>query len=147
MTRRSSSLKYGGLIAGLLLAAGAPPAFASDIVAARNIRAGAIIVAADIVAPDTVEGLRAAAAYIGQEAARSIYKGQPLDSAELRAPTVVARNAVVTMEFVKGPMTIATEGRALDQGGEGDRIRVMNLLSRRIVTATIVNATTVRTLQ
>ncbi|MEQ8178197.1 MAG: flagellar basal body P-ring formation chaperone FlgA [Amphiplicatus sp.] len=148
MRYNSSSSKFSGVIAAMILAGGAMPAAAAeDVVAARNIRAGAIIAAADIVAPASETALRAATELVGLEAARSIYKGQPLNKSDLRAPTLIERNAIVTMEFVKGPMLISTEGRALDQGGSGERIRVMNLLSKRIVSATIVNANTVRTKQ
>ncbi len=147
MRYRPSASKFSGVIAAMILANGAMPAAAEDVVAARNIRAGAIIAAADIVTPAGEAALRAATELIGLEAARSIYKGQPLNKDDLRAPTLIERNAIVTMEFVKGPMLIATEGRALDQGGSGDRIRVMNLLSKRIVSATVVSANTVRTKQ
>lgn len=147
MRNKFSSAKYSGVIAAMILANGAPPAFAGDVVAARNIRAGAIIAAEDVSAPDTPGALRQAAGFIGLEAARSIYKGQIIAQADLRPPTLVARNAVVTMEFVQGPLTIETEGRALDQGGSGERIRVMNLLSKRIVTAVVIDAATVRTKQ
>lgn len=139
--------KFSGLIAASILATGYTPAFAEDVVAARNIRAGEIVAAADIETPKGEEGLRRASRLIGLEAAHNIFRGQPLSEADLRLPTLVARNEIVKMEFTKGPMMIATEGRALDQGGMGDRIRVMNLLSKRIVSAVIVNTNTVRTKQ
>lgn len=147
MKGKPSYAKYSGLIAAMILAGGAAPAQAEEVIAARNIRAGSVIAAGDLVAPESDAALRLAAGFIGLEATRSIYKGQPLNRDELRRPTLVERNAIVTMEFAKGPMMIATEGRALDQGGEGDRVRVMNLASRRIVTAVVVNANTVRTRQ
>jgi flagella basal body P-ring formation protein FlgA len=137
--------KFSGLIAATILATGYAPAFAEELVAARNIRAGALVLAADIATPKGETALRLAANLIGLEAVHNIYRGQPITENDLRAPTIVARNEVVRMEFSKGPMTIATEGRALDQGGVGDRIRVMNLASKRVVSAVIVGASTVRT--
>lgn len=139
--------KFSGLIAATILASGYAPSFAEEPVAARNIRAGEMIAAADIETPDSETALRKAAGFVGKEAARAIYRGQKISSQDLRAPTLVARNAIVSMEFNKGPLSISTEGRALDQGGEGQRIRVMNLTSRRVVSAIIVNANTVRTKQ
>ncbi|MEE2690779.1 MAG: flagellar basal body P-ring formation chaperone FlgA [Pseudomonadota bacterium] len=147
MRDKFSSSKFSGVIAAMILTGGMTPALAEDVVAARNIRAGDLIEAADIVTPAGDAALRMAAGFIGLEAARSIYKGQPLSKDDLRRPTLIERNAIVTMEFVKGPMLISTEGRALDNGGDGDRIRVMNLLSKRIVSAVVVNANTVRTKQ
>ncbi len=137
--------KFAGLIAATILASGYAPAFGEELLAARNIRAGALVLAADIATPKGDAALRLAANFIGLEAVRNIYRGQPITEGDVRAPTIVARNAVVRMEFTKGPMTIATEGRALDQGGMGDRIRVMNLASKRVVSAVVVGASTVRT--
>lgn len=139
--------KYSGVIAVAILAAGYAPAQGEELLAARNIRAGDIIVADDIVTPKGREGIRQATILLGLEAARNIYRGQPIDEDDLRAPTVVARNEIVKMEFASGPLFITTEGRALDQGAMGERIRVMNLISKRVVSATIVSSNTVRTLQ
>lgn len=136
--------KFAGLIAAATLASAAA---AEEPTAARNIRIGTIISAADIVAPQRGDGLREAASFIGLEATRPIYKGEPVLRGDLRAPTVVARNAVVTMEFEKGALIISTQGRALDQGALGDRVRVMNLGSKRIVTAFVTASNTVRTKQ
>lgn len=136
--------KYAGIIAGSILASGFSAAYAEDVTAARHIRAGAIVVASDIVTPKEHETMRRAADMIGMEATRTLYKGQPIDEDDLRPPTLVKRNAIVQMEFTKGPMTIMAEGRALDKGGMGERIRVMNLLSKRVVTATVFGADLVK---
>jgi len=139
--------KYAGLIAASILASGYAPALADEPVAARNIRAGDIIVATDIETPVSEEGLRTAASYVGKEASRAIYRGQKIAETDLRLPTLVERNALVTMEFSKGPLAIKTEGRALEPGGMGSRIRVMNMASKRTVTAIVIAADTVRTKQ
>lgn len=136
--------KFTGLIAATILATGYAPTLADEPVAARNIRAGELLAAADIETPASESGLRQAADFIGKEAARSIYRGQRITEQDLRAPTLVARNAVVTMEFSKGRLSIATEGRALDPGAAGARIRVMNIVSRRVVSAVVVDPNTVR---
>lgn len=137
--------KFAGIIAGSILASDlSGAAFAEELIAARNIRAGAIITAGDITAPDDTDGMRRAVNMIGKEAIRTFYQGQPLTEDDLRAPTVVKRNAIVHMEYSKGPMIISAEGRALDKGGIGERIRVMNLISKRVVTATIIGADSVR---
>jgi flagella basal body P-ring formation protein FlgA len=78
------------------------------------------------------------------EAGRTFYQGQPIDETKLRAPTLIKRNTIVQMEYARGPMTISAEGRALDPGGLGDRIRVMNLGSKRIVTVVVTGENAVR---
>jgi flagella basal body P-ring formation protein FlgA len=49
----------------------------------------------------------------------------------------VDRNQMVSLVFRSSGLTILTEGRALDRGGVGDVIKVMNLASRTTVTGTI----------
>lgn len=136
--------KYAGIIAGTLLASGAASAHAEDIVAASTIRAGAKISASDIATPTDREDLRRAMSFIGLEAARTLYKGQPLQMDDLRKPTLVKRNNIVQMTFNKGAMTILAEGRALDDGALGERIRVINLFSKRIVTVTVTGSDSVK---
>ncbi|GJL93747.1 MAG: flagella basal body P-ring formation protein FlgA [Hyphococcus sp.] len=143
--------KFAGIIAGSILASGfsgvTSDAAAEDLFAAKNIRAGAIISAEDIATPSDHDAMRRAVKLIGMEAVRTFYKGQPLDEENLRAPTLVKRNSIVQMEFNKGAMVILAEGRALDQGAMGERIRVMNLLSKRVVSATISGAGAVKAKQ
>ncbi len=134
--------KFSGLIAASLLAN--TTALAEDLVVSRNIRAGSIITASDIITPDDHLALRRAVDIIGMETTRSLYQGQKINEAELRAPTLISRNAIVQMEYAKGQMTISTEGRALDKGGLGDRVRVMNLASKRIVTVIVTGADSVK---
>lgn len=136
--------KFSGLIAASILANNA--AFAEDIVAAKTIRAGAVIGAGDLVTPDNHEALRRAVNIIGMETRQAIIKGQTIDETALSQPTIINRNAIVQMQFQKGPLTISSEGRALDNGGMGERIRVMNLTSKRIVSVVIINQNTVKAL-
>lgn len=130
--------KFAGIIATSILASDMfSVAVAEELVAARNIRAGSVITATDIVSPNDIDAMRRAVNIIGMEAVRTFYQGQPLREDNLRKPTLVKRNAIVQMAFAQGAMIINAEGRALDQGGLGDRIRVMNLISKRIVVATV----------
>jgi flagella basal body P-ring formation protein FlgA len=47
---------------------------------------------------------------------------------------LVDRNQIVTLVYNLGGLEITTEGRALDRGGLGDVVGVMNLSSRKTVT-------------
>ena len=136
--------KFAGVIAMSLLGTSIEAAVAEDIVAARNIRAGSVISAADIITPADRSALRRAVEIIGMETSRALYRGQAINESNLRAPTLIKRNAIVQMEFARGAMTISAEGRALENGGLGDRIRVMNLGSKRIVTVVVTSADSVR---
>jgi len=137
--------KFAGIIATSILASDMfSVAAAEELVAARNIRAGAVITATDIVSPNDLDAMRRAVNIIGMEAVRTFYQGQPLREDNLRKPTLVKRNAIVHMEFSQGSMIINAEGRALDQGGLGDRVRVMNLISKRVVVATVSGTDSVK---
>ena len=136
--------KFAGIIAMSALGLSIETACAEDIVAARNIRAGSIISASDLITPQDHMALRRAVDIIGKEAGRAIYRGQPIDETKLRAPTLIKRNTIVQMEYAQGPMTISAEGRALDNGAMGQRIRVMNLGSKRIVTVVVTGTDSVR---
>jgi flagella basal body P-ring formation protein FlgA len=129
----------------LLLAAGM--AQADVVVAARTLRAGTAIEAADIALAPEAPPLGAAShpdEVLGQEARVTLYAGRPIPLASLGPPALVERNALVTVLFTRGGLEIRAEGRALGRGAEGDGIRVMNLASRNTITATVVGPALVR---
>lgn len=103
--------------------------------AAQNLRAGTVLHASDLIVEsgDTT----ALDLYVGMELKRAVYQNKPLSPNDVGAPTVVARNAIVQLEFIRGPLMISTEGRALDAGAVGESVRVMNLNSKIILTAVI----------
>ncbi len=136
--------KYAGIIAASLLASTFTPVLAEEIIVARAKRSGDIIVAADLVAPSSTDALRRASTFIGRQATRNLRPGEALAPEDLQAPRLILRNAVIQMEFANGPMLISAEGKALDAGGLGDRIRVMNMTSKRIVSAIVIDENTVR---
>lgn len=122
-----------------LLAISAQPAVAATVVPVRAIRAQTVVAASDLelaeeTLPGAVEAIEEAA---GLEAKVTLYPGRPILAAQLGPPALVERNQVVRMVFATGPLAITAEGRALDRGGFGERIRVMNLGSRQIVTGAV----------
>lgn len=124
---------------GLLLALSAAPALAASVTPVRPIRAQTVVSAADLElaeasAPGAVEAIAAAA---GLEARVTLYPGRPVLVSQLGPPALVERNQLVRMVFQRGSLAIAAEGRALDRGGVGERVRVMNLGSRQIVTGAV----------
>ena len=46
------------------------------------------------------------------------------------APAIITRNQVVVVQFKGNGLHITTDGRALERGAVGDRVRIMNLSSR-----------------
>lgn len=103
--------------------------------ASQNLRAGTVLHSSDLFVEEG--DASALDLFVGMELKRSVYKDKILSPNDVGAPTVVARNAIVQLEFVRGPLMITTEGRALDAGAVGETVRVMNLNSKIILTAVI----------
>jgi flagellar basal body P-ring formation protein FlgA len=119
------------------LAAGA--VFAQSVTPLHAIRSQTVIEPGDLtVAEETVPGgIASIEEAAGLEARVALYPGRPILASQLRAPALVERNAVVRMYYASGSLRIVAEGRALDRGGAGDAVRVMNLDSRQTVTGTV----------
>lgn len=115
------------------------PAAADSLLAARTIRAHALVTAADI-ATDSSRVAGAAEIpdqVVGLEARVTIYAGRPVLLSEVGPAAMVARNQMVTLIFKDGAITIRAEGRALDRGGPGDLVRAMNVSSHATVTGQV----------
>jgi flagellar basal body P-ring formation protein FlgA len=106
-----------------------------EVKAAQNLRTGTVLHSSDLV----VEGENKAPLdlFVGMELKRSVYAGAVLKPTDVGAPTAIQRNAIVTLEFVRGPLMITTEGRSLDAGAVGETVRIMNLNSKTILTAVV----------
>jgi flagella basal body P-ring formation protein FlgA len=120
-----------------LLAAGA--VLAQSVQPVRAIRSRTVLAAEDLTlveesVPGAVEAIEAA---VGREAKVALYPGRPILLGQIGAPALVERNSLVRMNYVRGPLRIETEGRALDRAGVGEPVRVMNLASRQTVTGTV----------
>ena len=110
----------------------ATSAAAETVVPTRTLRPGTVITAEDLTIRDEVQAgmFEYASDVVGQEARTALYAGRPIPFEAIGAPAVVNRNQIVPLFFNAGGLSIATEGRALERGGVGDRVRVMNLSSR-----------------
>lgn len=119
----------------------ATPAAADSLVATRDIRPREVIMPEDIVLSgiSIVGAMQSPADVIGLEARVAIYAGRPIRAADVAVPALVERNQIVTLVYQGGGLVITTEGRALDRGGAGERIRIMNLQSRMSVTAEVAS--------
>ncbi|MGB7240838.1 MAG: flagellar basal body P-ring formation chaperone FlgA [Sulfitobacter sp.] len=112
--------------------ASAAAAFADTVVPSRTIRANTIISDRDvkIVAGISADGFERITDVIGQEARVALYAGRPIRVNDIGPPALVARNQIVLLLFSSMGLKISTEGRALERGGVGDLVRIMNLSSR-----------------
>lgn len=106
---------------------------AADVVTpTRTLRPGALIEANDLTIRDGVHSgsFDRISDVAGQEARVALYAGRPIPFEAVGPPAIVNRNQIVPLSFRSSGLVITTEGRAMERGGIGDRIRVMNLQSR-----------------
>lgn len=85
-------------------------------------------------------------AAIGREAKRNIGKGEPFRTALLDAPTTVKRGEQVRLESMAGSIKVSSSGIAMTDGRLGQKIRVRNDSSERIVTGVVRGQGLVQTL-
>lgn len=107
-------------------------AAADTVTPTRTLRPGTVITAADVtLRTGTQQGMfDRVSDVVGQEARIALYAGRPIPFDAIGAPAIVNRNQIVQLFYNTGGLSISTEGRALERGGVGDRLRIMNLSSR-----------------
>ena len=71
--------------------------------------------------------------FVGQEATRRLIPGQVLTTAHVAPPELVKRGQEVTLYAARPGLSVRMKGEALEDGAEGERIRVRNRSSKRIV--------------
>jgi len=99
-------------------------------VALRPLEKGTVLRAADLelrpaaipkesgLTPLKIEDL------VGKELLRPLPAGQPLFKDVVQAPRVVRRNDKVRIRAVAAGVVVSTDGKALEEGGEGDNVLV-----------------------
>jgi flagella basal body P-ring formation protein FlgA len=81
---------------------------------------------------------------IGMQAKRPIAAGQPLVLAELMRPSMVQKGATVLMVLDSPGIALTAQGQATEAGAIGERIRVLNPVSRAVVEAEVIGPDRVR---
>ena len=119
----------------------AGPAWTQSIVATHTIRSQAILTAADVsqIDQDIAGTYLSVAEVVGMEARVVLYAGRPIRIDDIGPPALIERNQIITLYYTSGALTIAAEARALARAGIGDRLRVMNLASRSVVSGWVQN--------
>lgn len=124
-------------------------ALSEVVVPTRTIRANSIVSPTDVALKDLQNdnGFFHLGDVIGQEARTTLYAGRPILVDDIGPPAIVARNQVVLLVFSSKGLIITTEGRSLQRGSVGDRIRIMNLSSRATLFGHVQQDGTVRVKQ
>lgn len=75
---------------------------------------------------------------LGKEVRRNLEPGEPLRDSLLTEPLAVSRGEIITLASTNGVIGVNTRAEALNNGRIGEQIRVRNLSSQRVVTASVV---------
>lgn len=120
------------LLSFLVLLLAPVQALADVVVPIRTIRAAALISESDLELKPGLIGnaFDRISDVVGQEARTTLYAGRPIRLDDIGPPALVERNQIVSIRYQTNGLVITTEGRSLQRGGIGDRIRIMNLSSR-----------------
>ncbi len=80
---------------------------------------------------------------IGMSPRRGIMPLRPIAASEITPPQLIKKGDTVIMEMKSALMTLTVQGKALDNGAEGDSVRVENPTSNHVVQAIVTGAKTV----
>ncbi len=124
-------------------------AYQQIVVAARNIAAREELTAENVRSERRDIGkisgyITDISKVLGLAVRRPLTAGTPLTEASVDKPVVMKRGAAVTILVKAGDMVVAAGGQAMQEGREGELIRVQNVTSKRIVNARVVDANTVQ---
>ncbi|OHC73336.1 MAG: flagella basal body P-ring formation protein FlgA [Rhodospirillales bacterium RIFCSPLOWO2_12_FULL_58_28] len=80
---------------------------------------------------------------VGKAPVRSLRPGAPVRASDVRRPIMVTRGGLVTMVLRLPDMVLTAQGKAMDDGSDGDAVRVTNTQSNTVVEAVVTGAGTV----
>lgn len=74
---------------------------------------------------------------VGQTVRRPLQPGKMIRGNDIKFPVAVEKNSIVFVTYRRGPLTLSMQARALEDGGIGDTIRLMNQKSKKTVFAVV----------
>lgn len=116
---------------------------------AANLAAGTILMPEHLIMRPVPAGQANAYAYapieqlVGMALNRQSREGMLLRLSDVSAPLAVSKNELVTIIYRRGPMTLTVKGQAITSASRGSSLQVLNLMSKRVISATAVAPGTV----
>ncbi|GGF38962.1 flagellar basal body P-ring biosynthesis protein FlgA [Aliidongia dinghuensis] len=113
-------------------------------VLARPMMPGEVVRAEDITTADfrvdqiQAGGIMDPRELVGETPRHPLRAAQPLRANDVQVPVVVKRNDLVLIVLEKPGLYLTAEGRALEDGGKGNVIRVTNTQSKRTIDAVVL---------
>ena len=69
----------------------------------------------------------------GMQVRRVLARGRPVMSQSITEPVIISRGDPVSIEYSKGPMSLTAPGKAISDAHADQSVRVVNLVSNKIV--------------
>lgn len=116
---------------------------------AANLPAGTILLPEHLTMRPVPAGQASAYSYAGMDQLvgmalnRQSREGMMLRQSDVSPPVAVAKNELVTIVYRRGPMTLTVKGQAITSASRGSSLQVLNLMSKRVISATAVAPGTV----
>jgi flagella basal body P-ring formation protein FlgA len=113
-------------------------------VAARPLRKGSLITAADVqlrkvnAGAVLADSVRELGDVLGKSAQRDVGQGEMFNTAAIVVPPVITAGSRVSMVFRAGRLEASAMGLALESGSVGQEIKVRNEASGKVITARVV---------
>ncbi len=108
---------------------------AGEVIRKRDVKW--IAMRGDRLQRDTIQD---SGALIGKSPRRGLRAGVPVRVSDIRLPVLVPRRSLVTIVYRIQSTTLTAQGRALEDGGAGDTVRVANTQSNTVVQAVVTGA-------
>ena len=77
---------------------------------------------------------------VGMALAHQSREGMMIRPGDVSTPLAVGKNDLVTIYFRKGPLTLTVKGQAITAAAKGGPVQVLNLMSKRVISATVLAA-------
>lgn len=84
----------------------------------------------------TAQGAAPLEQLVGMALNRQSREGMLVRASDVGVPLAVAKNDLVTIYYRQGPMTLTVRGQAVTGAAKDSPLQVLNLISRRVITAT-----------
>ncbi|MHA6297759.1 flagellar basal body P-ring formation chaperone FlgA [Devosia sp. CAU 1758] len=84
------------------------------------------------------QGVASMEQLVGMSLNRQSRNGMVLRASDVSTPLAIAKNDLVTIYYRQGPMTLTVKGQAVSSAATGAPLQVLNLISRRVISATVI---------
>ena len=84
------------------------------------------------------QGVASLEQLVGMALNRQSRDGMLLRASDVSTPLAVAKNDLVTIYYRQGPLTLTVKGQAVTGAATGAPLQVLNLVSRRVISANVI---------